>query len=193
MELSQNALMFWLENILNAFFAPDTSRKVLVAALAGIPLFVGGIGCIVTGLITPWLNRVLRDVVLARKLLAVTGFTGAGVLLVTSLYIRDPLLAMLAMGAASFCNDLTMPGSWSTCMDIGGRYAGTLSGSMNMMGSFGGMLAPLAIGLILDYSDRNWAITFWLAGSAYLLGAICWLGLDPATPIAEDEPAVSPP
>ena len=30
-ELSQNALMFWLENILNAFFAPDTSRKVLEA------------------------------------------------------------------------------------------------------------------------------------------------------------------
>src|SRR5258705_370811 len=38
-----------------------------------------------------------------------------------SFYIKDPLLAMFSMGMASFCNDLTMPVSWSTCMDVGHR------------------------------------------------------------------------
>src|SRR6185503_15799223 len=99
-ELNQNAFMVWLESGLNAQFAPDTSRKVLVAALAGIPLFVGGIGCIVTGFVTPKLVRAWRDVAFTRKLLALIGFTGASVLLVTSMYIRDRLLAMCAMGAA---------------------------------------------------------------------------------------------
>jgi MFS family permease len=61
---------------------------------------------------------------------------------------------------------------------------------MNMMGSFGGMCAPLVIGLILDFTARNWAITFWISGVIYFLGGLCWLFLDPVTPIKADE---SPP
>ena len=55
---------------------------------------------------------------------------------------------MLAIGMASFSNDLVMPGAWAACMDIGGKYAGTLSGAMNMWGNMGGALSPLAIGYI---------------------------------------------
>jgi hypothetical protein len=34
--------MVWLGEVLGAVFSADTTRKVLVAALAGIPLFAGG-------------------------------------------------------------------------------------------------------------------------------------------------------
>jgi ACS family glucarate transporter-like MFS transporter len=191
-ELKQNAFMGWLERGLSGHFTPDTSQKILLAALAGIPLFVGGIGCIVSGFINRRLVRATSDVALTRRVIALGGFSGAAALLVASLYIRDPLLAMCAMGAASFCNDLTMPGSWSTCMDLGGKFAGTLSGSMNMMGSFGGMLAPLVVGVILDSTGRDWAVTFWISGAIYLLGGLCWLWLDPVTPILPDERSPRP-
>ena len=158
-----------------------------MAALAGIPLFFGGLGAIVCGLVTPRLVRQTGSVARTRRTIAVLGFTGAAALLVSSAYIRDPLLAMLAMGLASFCNDLTMPGSWSTCMDVGAKYAGTLSGSMNMMGSIGAAIAPLVIGIILDSSGRNWALTFWISGIIYFLGGLCWLWLDPVTPIEAKE------
>lgn len=187
LNLGENALMFWLEHILSGSLTPEMTRKVLVAALAGIPLFFGGFGCIACGLITPRLVRAVGSTALARKIMALVGFSGAAVLLVWSFYVRDPLLAMAAMGMASFCNDLTMPGSWSTCMDVGGKYAGTLSGSMNMMGSIGGALAPLVIGLIIDSSDRNWALTFWISGAIYFLGGLCWLWVDPVTPITADD------
>jgi MFS transporter, ACS family, glucarate transporter len=186
LELNRNAFMVWLEQILTGVFAPDTAHKVLLATLAGIPLFVGGIGCIVAGLITSRLVRAIGSVATTRKLLAFVGCTGASVLLVYSFYIRDPLLAMLAMGAASFCNDITMPGSWSTCMDIGGKFVGTVSGSMNMVGSFGGMLAPLVIGFILDLTARNWSLAFWISGAIYFLGGLCWLFIDPVTPLEAD-------
>ena len=138
---------------------------------------------LVCGLVTPRLVRQTGSVARTRRTIAVLGFTGAAALLVSSAYIRDPLLAMLAMGLASFCNDLTMPGSWSTCMDVGAQYTGTLSGSMNMMGSIGAAIAPLVIGIILDSSGRNWALTFWISGIIYFLGGLCWLSLDPVTPI----------
>jgi MFS transporter, ACS family, glucarate transporter len=70
-------------------------------------------------------------------------------------------------------------------MDVGGRYAGTLSGSMNMMGNFGGMAGPLVVGYILYFTDRNWMITFWISSAVYFLGAICWLFIDPVTPLEQ--------
>src|SRR5437667_1491864 len=187
LEVGQNALLLWLENLLRQLLTPETTRRILMAALAGIPLFFGGLGAIICGLATPRLVRATGSLARTRQTIALLGFTGASVLLVTSSYISDPLLAILAMGLASFCNDLTMPGSWSTCMDVGAKYAGTLSGSMNMMGSIGAAIAPLVIGIILDSSGRNWALTFWISGIIYFLGGLCWLWLDPVTPIEAKE------
>ena len=187
LELNQNAFILWLGNVLEQFFRPEMTQRVLVAALAGIPLFVGGLGAVVCGWVTPHLIRRMKSVARTRRTMALVGFGGASVLLVSSFCIKDPLLGVLAMGAASFCNDLTMPGSWSTCMDVGGKYAGTLSGSMNMMGSIAAGIAPLVIGMILDCTGRNWALTFWVSGIIYLLGGLCWLWLDPVTPIESNE------
>ena len=66
---------------------------------------------------------------------------------------------MIAMGFASFSNDLAMPGAWGACMDVGGKYAGTLSGTMNMMGNFGGALSPVVIGYVLQ-TNRELADSF---------------------------------
>ena len=179
--LDQNVIMRWLESVLTGFLSVERTHQVMVAALAGVPLFFGGFGSIVCGWITPRLTTVTGSVAVARRVLAFLGFGGAGILLVWSFYIHDPLWAMLSMGLASLCNDLTMPGSWSTSMDIGGPYAGTLSGSMNMMGSIGAALAPLVIGFLLEHSQQNWALTFWISGIVYLAGGLCWLGIDSTT------------
>jgi MFS transporter, ACS family, glucarate transporter len=187
LQLDQNAVMRWLESLLTQFLSPERAQLVLVATLAGVPLFFGGFGSLVCGWITPRLTGLTGSMVVTRRWLGLLGFGGAGVLLVGSFYLRDPLWAMLAMGLASLSNDLTMPGSWGACMDIGGSYAGTLSGSMNMMGSIGAALAPLMIGYLLDHSGQNWALVFWISGVVYLAGGLCWLGIHSTTPIASPD------
>jgi MFS family permease len=97
-------------------------------------------------------------------------------------------MAMLAMGFAGFFNDLTLPGSWATCMDFGGRYAGTVSGSMNMLGNFGGMAGPLVVGWVLTLTGRDWQQVFLVTSIIYSLGAFCWLFIDPVTPLEQEEP-----
>ena len=67
-----------------------------------------------------------------RRTMAYIGFTGAAGFLILSTRVSDPLMAVLAIGMASFCNDLVMPGAWASAMDIGGTHAGSLSGAMNM-------------------------------------------------------------
>lgn len=178
-----NALMNWLAGRLEGSFSPELTTTILAAALAGIPLFFGGFGSLAAGFISSRLVNRGAGAVATRRAFGVIGFTGASALLMTSFYLRDPLMAMLAMGAASFFNDLTMPGSWATCMDIGGKYAGTVSGSMNMMGNFGGMAGPMVVGYILHVTTKNWELVFAISAAIYFLGGFFWLFIDPVTPI----------
>jgi MFS family permease len=158
------------------------------ALLAGIPLFFGGIGCFVSGFVAAALARRI-GVGWARRLLAALGFAGAAAMLLVSLRIGNPTWAMVAMGMASFCNDLVMPSAWGACMDVGGRFAGTYSGSMNMMGNFGGVAGPIVVGYILQATGHDWALTFYVSAAVYLLGAILWLFIDPVTPLDDAAPA----
>jgi MFS family permease len=84
---------------------------------------------------------------------------------------------------AGLFNDFVMPAAWAGCMDVGGRYAGTVSGAMNMMASIAGALSPLVIGYLLAWTGQNWTVTFYISSAIYSLGAICWLFLDAHTPM----------
>src|SRR5262249_35106439 len=145
-----------------------------------LPLFLGGIGCIVSGLIAPRITRATGSTAKTRRLLAYTGFIGASSLLFLSSQLQDPVMAMIAIGFASFSNDLVMPGAWGACMDVGGKNAGTLSGTMNMMGNVGGSLSPVVIGYVLQQTG-SWQIPFYVSCSIYLMGAVFWMPLDPVT------------
>ncbi len=119
----------------------------------------------------------------ARRLLGVIGFLGAGLLILLHVQLKEPLIAMLAMGAAAFFHDLTTPGAWGACMDVGGKYAGTVSGSMNMMGNLGSLSSPIAMGYILKATGGDWTICIYSVAAAYLLGTLCWPKMDPVTPL----------
>jgi MFS family permease len=152
--------------------------------LLGLPLFLGGIGCFLAGWLTPHLGRWMGSVGRARRTLGVTGMLAAGTLLVASTFIRDPYVAVAVIALVSFCNDLTIPGAWTSCMDVGGRAVGTLGGAMNMMGNLGGALSPIAIGYIVGVTNQ-WNVAFYVTAAVYGLGALFWLLLDPVTPLEE--------
>ena len=180
--------MNWLAGVLEGSMSADTSLKVLAAALAGIPLLFGGFGSLVAGVVASRLIARTGRVTRVRRAFGFVGLAGAAALLMASYYIRDPLLAMLSMGLASFFNDMTMPGSWATCMDVGGKFAGTVSGSMNMMGNFGGMAGPLVVGL--HPGSHQPATGTWRSRcppSSTSSGALCWLFIDPVTPLEQAE------
>src|SRR5207302_1007296 len=102
--------------------------------------------------------------------------------------LRNPIFAVTSIALASFLNDITLPPAWTTCMDIGGKYVGTVSGTMNMMGNLGGFVSPIALGYIVG-STGNWALTFYVTAGLHLLAAICWWLLDPVTPLGTVKPA----
>jgi MFS transporter, ACS family, glucarate transporter len=158
------------------------------AILSTLPLFLGGCGSFACGMLYPVVNRWTGDVKKSRRLVASIGFSGAMAFIILSSKLEDPTWAMIAMGVASLSNDLVMPTSWAAAMDVGGKYAGTLSGTMNMMGNMGGVVSPIVIAYILTHTNNNWSLTFYISAAVYFAGILFWLFLDSVTPIEADGP-----
>jgi MFS family permease len=111
--------------------------------------------------------------------LGILGFVGVCVLYFPA--HQDPVIASLFMDspASPTPRDARQLGTlW-----ISGKYAGTLSGSMNMMGNFGNALAPVITGYVLQATNNNWMMSFYIGAVVYLIGAVCWMFIDPVSPL----------
>ncbi|MGO9095011.1 MAG: MFS transporter [Bryobacteraceae bacterium] len=171
----------WLPTYLKEYRHLDAHYA---AQLAVFPLLLGGLGCAIGGFLSPLAARWTGSVAVARRRMAYLGFVGASLLLVAHTGIRNPLWAMVVMGLAGFANDLTIPGAWGACMDVGGKFAGTLSGSMNMLGNLGSGIAPIVFGYVIQ-ATKSCLPNFYIMAAVYLLGALCWRFIDPVTPLEE--------
>jgi len=177
----------WLPTYIREQFGLEQADRYIGALLAAPPLFLAGIGCVSAGWLTSRLVRPLGDVRRVRRSLGVFGHAVACTMLLVSIRLENPVLSMIAMGLSCFGNDIAMPGSWAGCMDMGGRFSGTLSGMMNMSGCIGGLLAPWTIPYILDAAGGQWRLVILVIAGWYAVGALCWLGIDSVTPIITPE------
>jgi MFS family permease len=116
------------------------------------------------------------------EIIAITGFVGASACVFIFSGIADPVRGMIVLGFAGFFNDFVMPAAWAGTMDVGGRYSGTVSGAMNMMGSIAGALSVLFVGCLLAWTN-DWTLAYYVSATIYLVGAVCWLFLDSHTPV----------
>ncbi len=156
----------WLPTYLQEFRHQSASEA---AGLAIFPLLFGGFGSMISGLLAPFVGR---------KTIAMAGLLSAAVLIVAMTHVKQILPAMILLGLAGFANDLVMPPAWQSCMDIGGRFAGTTAGSMNMMGNFGGFVAPVFGGWLLDRTHGDWNLLLYVMAGVYVAGAMCWPFID---------------
>lgn len=176
----------WLPKYLRDVHHYTYDLSIQGALLAAMPLLFGGFGALLTGLLTPAVERLVGGVGRARRVIGVVGFCGAALCLLASTFLKQPIAAVGAIAFASLCNDITVPGAWASCMDIGGRFVGTVSGTMNMMGNLGGFVSPIVLGYIVG-GTGNWNLTFYVTAVIYVGGALCWWFLDPTTPLEKPD------
>lgn len=151
------------------------------------PLLLGGIGSLVSGLIAARLAVWTGSVKRSRRLLSCTGFAGAALCWFAVIHIDNVAWAVVFMALASFSNDLNMPSAWGSCMDIGGKYAGTLSGSMNMMGNLGGFAMGALGGIILEHTHKDYNAVLYVMVAVYAIGCLLWPFIDPVAPLEQEE------
>ena len=89
--------------------------------------------------------------------------------------------AFLLAGAAGSAAIGIAP-AWSVCLAIGGRHAGVVSGAMNTFGNLGGALSPIVMGRVLELFG-SWNLSLYSVAALYGVAALCWLGIDPESPV----------
>jgi len=75
--------------------------------------------------------------------------------------------------------------AFSVCVDIGGRYTGTVAGMMNFAGQTGAFFLSISFGKIVDHF-HNFNTPLLLISGVLLLGSICWQFIQPNRKL-EDE------
>ncbi len=153
------------------------------AGLSVLPLFMGGAGSLVSGMIP------LR---VPRRLVAIGAFIAVGSLLLLIPQATNVGVAIALLAAISFSGDLTVPISWNTCVEMGKRYTATMGASMNMFANFSGFLAPVVGGMILADATKSWNFMLYVMAAVAFFGAFCWLFIKVPEPDPEPDLVVAP-
>jgi nitrate/nitrite transporter NarK len=154
--------------------------------LAGLPLTLSVLADLFGGITTDRLSRRF-GLRIGRGAVGGGSLAFAGVFLIAGTFVADPVLAAFLISFAAASSNFLLGASWGTCIDIGGSHSGVVSAAMNTAGQVGGVLSPLVLGVVVQHF-ANWNAPLYLTGALYLLGAICWLWVDPHTRVTM-EPA----
>jgi MFS family permease len=156
--------------------------------LVGLPFLFGAVGSFAGGGLS---DRLVRRIGRrwGRSLVGLIGFTGAGLCFVAAAYAPGAWMAVAFLCLAFLLNDLAIPVIWAVCADIGGRFVGTVSGIMNMIGGVGAMLGPALLPQVKDALPvampiaERWQIILLGLGVTWLVSAAAWLFIDASKPL----------
>jgi ACS family glucarate transporter-like MFS transporter len=153
---------------------PEGSAGLTVAS--GAPLFFGGIACLLGGFLTDRQVRVWGRR-WGRTLQGLIAYFLGATFFALALLTPNPWLAVPSLCLASFVKDFAMAASWSTCIDIGHRYSGTVAGFMNMVGNFGTFFSPPIVAHLAGKGDWKWALVY--SAGMFLLASLGWAFINP--------------
>ncbi len=121
---------------------------------------------------------------LSRRLPAIIGFILAAIGMSTCIQMGTVETAVAAMCLAIFGSDMVLSPSWTTCLDIGGKNAGVVSGAMNMVGNLGAFSTALAFPYLNSWAGSHEPF-FYLAAGLNVVAILMWLAIRPDTPISD--------
>jgi sugar phosphate permease len=164
--------------------------------LSSLPFACGAVSCLVGGLLSDWFIRRTGNRKWGRRLNGTLSMAVGGIGWFLVPVAPDAVTLALVLCLIFFCNDLGIGPAWASCADVGERYAGTLGGAMNMVGSLAGALGGLIAGKLFGttmvdgkmvYEDNP--VVFIIYGCSFLLAALCWQGVDVTKTLADDATA----
>ena len=117
-----------------------------------------------------------------RRVPGALGYGLAAVCIFAASAATEAMTAAVLIALAVATCMLTTATAWSTCVDIGREHSATVSATMNTAGQ----IAAIASAPIVGYSVEkfhDWNLPFQLLGGLFLVGAVCWMFIDPRRPL----------
>lgn len=146
--------------------------------ISGMPLFFGGIACLAGGLFSDWLVKSTGRKRFGRAIFPVCGYLAASGAMVGVRFAQTPAQATMLFCVAAFALDFGQGANWASIVDIGGRYAGTATGFINMVGNLGGNALQPIVGAWI-FNNLGWNFLFATYAATCLAAAAMWFLINP--------------
>lgn len=154
-----------------------------LAFFSGLPLLTAVIGDLSGGAVTDWAARRFglragrAGVGLCGNLLSALALFGAAL-------APNPIIAIGLISLAVTSAMFTLGAQWAVCQEIGGQHVGVVSAAMNTAGQIGAIGGPPMVTWLLKvYGDWNAPVL--AIGALFVVGAACWLFIDPREKVFE--------
>jgi ACS family glucarate transporter-like MFS transporter len=113
---------------------------------------------------------------------AVAGIALASLFIALGTQVESARLASVVLAGGAGALYLSQSSFWSVSADMGGASAGSVSGVMNMVGQFGGIVTASLTPLIAR--QFGWTASFLVAAAFCAAGSLAWLAVNPETELA---------
>jgi MFS transporter, ACS family, glucarate transporter len=156
-----------------------------------LPFLAGAVGNLFGGSLSDSLVRRI-GVKRGRVLVGATGLFMSALCLFGTAVTANKYWAVAFLTFGYFSMDCMLPVSWSICLDVGRKYAGSVTGAMNMAGQAGSFISSVAFGYMVGffgtYNEPLLVFSAMLAISAFI-----YTRIDPSEQlIPEREPVPEP-
>ncbi len=121
-----------------------------------------------------------------RRLVGITGLATSAIFILATVMTTSKLVAVIFLAIGFAASDFMLPVAWAVCLDVGKKYAGTVSGAMNTAGQAGSFLVAWAFGrVVAAYGSYDAP----LYPMAILMGlsTLLWLRIDPTKQLVPEE------
>jgi ACS family glucarate transporter-like MFS transporter/ACS family D-galactonate transporter-like MFS transporter len=140
-------------------------------------------GALCGGMVADWIFLRTGNLRVSRAGVGVTCLFACASLIVGAWFVKDANLAIALLACGAFCAALAGPSAYVATIDIAGEHVPQVFGLMNMMGNLATAACPI---LIARFFERNaqWDLALLMFAGLYVIGAVCWLFVDPRKKIA---------
>jgi sugar phosphate permease len=178
------SLWFYLTWLPTYFIDVQHFSFMATGIYSSIPFLAGMIGDTVGGWLCDYMGKRTGSLRLSRGGVGAAAMALTAVFLIPGAATGNPALAVILLSVAAFFLEMNIGPAWAVVMDVGGEYAGTVSGMMNMFGSLAGGLSPIIFAAVWQRTGSA-ILPFMISGSLMVVGAIAWLFIDPTRSVLE--------
>ena len=132
-----NFFVSWVSKFFNDFHHIKYDSS---AYFSGLPLFFGGISCLLGGTLSDLLVKRTGNKRWGRAVFPITGCLISAAAIFSVGLTSTPAAAVVLMCVTNAAYDFGQGANWAALIDIGGRYAGTSTGFINTVGNIGNSL-----------------------------------------------------
>ena len=118
-----------------------------------LPFILGGLANLGGGYTSDLLVRKL-GLKWGRRTVGIVGLGSAAVFTVATILSTDQYVGLVFLALSYAGSDFMLPTAWAVCLDVGKKYAGAVTGTMNTAGQIGSFISSVLFGYFVQFSNQ---------------------------------------